>query len=96
MKKVCRFRFAEGVGRQAVEEHLALAIAAAESLYGKARVRLGTGYLVSKDGRQLALDTSNEIGEQVARLFTGFMIREIGEEAFSTERVERNLDVADG
>lgn len=96
MKTVVRFELGPETKRERVEELLALAIVVAECLHGKARVRLGTGYLFSDDGRQLVLDATSEVGEYVAELFTGLLIREIGEEAFSVQRAEKVVEAASG
>ena len=96
MKSVCRFTFSVAIARETVEAQLALAIIVAECMYGQARVRLGAAYLMSGDGRKLVIDVSTELGEHVAQLFTGLLIREMGEEAFSVERTERNLETTEG
>ena len=90
MRKVCRFQFEEGGSRQAIEAELTLAITVAECLFGRAQVRLGTGYLFSEDGRELVLDISGETGEYVARIFTGLLIRNVGERCFRVEAAARS------
>jgi hypothetical protein len=94
MRVVVRFEFLPGNDRDTVEAQLALAITVAECRYGQGRVRLGTGYLFSKDGRRLALEAGGEVGEYVIEVFTGLLIREIGEDGFSVERVENVADAA--
>ena len=94
MKSVCRFTFAIEVDREAVEAQLALTIVVAECMFGQARVRLGAAYLMSEDGRRLALDVSSEVGEYITQLFTGLLIREMGEESFSVERIQSAPDAA--
>ena len=88
MKTVCRFTFDGSTDQEAIEGQLALAIIVAECMFGQARVRLDAAYLMSEDGRQLVLDVSNDVGEQIAQLFTGLLIRELGEDQFKVERVE--------
>ncbi len=88
MKSVCKFTFASEAKKEAVEGQLALAIVVAECMYGQARVRLSAAYLMSEDGRRLALDVSSEVGEYITQLFTGLLIREVGEESFSVERIQ--------
>lgn len=87
MKDVCRFTFDGSQSSEAVEGQLALAIAVAECMFGQARVRLDAAYLMDSDGRQLVLDVSTEVGRWVAQAYTGLLIRELGEERFSVERV---------
>ena len=84
---VCRFKFAEGTDSVAVESQMTLAIIVAEVMFGRARVRLGVSYYMPEGGRQAVVDTSDEVGQYVARLFTGLLIRRIGEESFVVERV---------
>ena len=89
MKSICRFRFRPEIDREIIEAQLALAIVVAECMHGPARVRLGTGYLLSDDARRLVMDVSHEVGEYVAQLLIGLLIREIGEDEFSVERLQR-------
>lgn len=87
MPAVCRFRFPDGTDGETIEGHLALAIIAAECAYGKPRVRICAAYCLSKDKPQLAIDVSTEVGELIAQVFTGLVMRELGEEAFVVERM---------
>jgi len=72
---------------QDVEESLLLAVLAAECLYGEARVRLDAGYSISERKRALVVDASTDIGRSINRIFTGFVTREFGEDAFKVERI---------
>jgi hypothetical protein len=87
MPAVCRFKFPEGLDREIIETQLALAIIAAECTFGQPRVRISAAYCVSKDKRQVAIDVSTEVGEHIAEVFTGLMIRQIGEDKFTVDRV---------
>ena len=87
MPTVCKFKFPEALGREIIETQLALAIVAAESIYGKPKVRVNAAYFVSKDKPQVAIDVSTEVGEQIAQMFTGLMIRQLGEDKFTVDRV---------
>jgi len=49
--------------------------------------RLHASYAAS-DGKA-AIDVSDEVGEHIARVFTGLMIRELGEENFTVERMRK-------
>jgi len=96
MPVVCRFEFPGGLDRETIEAQLALAIVAAECTFGQARVRIGAAYCISPsngaaDGQkaiQVAIDVSTEVGEHIAQVFTGLMIRQLGEDKFTVERVE--------
>jgi hypothetical protein len=87
MADVCKFRFEQGPSRDSIETQLALAIRATESVYGSPRVRMGVGYLFSEDDRELAIDVSTEVGEHMARVFTGLVTWQLGEDGFTVERV---------
>ena len=85
--KLHRFTFPKSVGRDAVERIVADAIFIAECLHGPAKVRLGMSYYIAPGRPQCVIDTSTEIGEQVAQLVTGLMARQLGETAFRVERI---------
>jgi hypothetical protein len=87
MPAACRFKFPEGTDGVTIEGHLALAVIAAECTFGKPRVRISAAYCLSKDKPHLAIDVSTEVGELIAQVFTGLVMRELGEEAFVVERV---------
>jgi hypothetical protein len=95
MSTVCRFMFPEGLARKAIESQLALAIISAECVFGQAKVRISAGYCISplsetsneEKGLRVAIDVSTEVGEHIAQVFTGLMIRQIGEDKFTVDRV---------
>ena len=87
MAEICRFKFKEGVSKELIEEQMALAIVTAECTFGQARVRLHGSYAAS-DGKA-AIDVSNKVGEHIAQVFTGLMIRTVGEENFTVERIRK-------
>ena len=87
-KNIYRYRFKEGISMQDVEESLLLAILAAECLHGESRVRLDASYSLSEEKRACAIDATTDVGRDVCRIFTGFAIREFGEDAFKVERVQ--------
>ncbi len=97
MPVVCRFEFPEGLDRESIEAQLALAIVAAECTFGQARVRISAAYSISPpngatDGQkvtQVVIDVSTEVGEHIAQIFTGLMIRQLGEDRFTVDRVRR-------
>ena len=87
MKDVYRYSFAKEVPLQDVEESLLLAVLAAECLHGESRVRLDAGYYLDKEGRACVVDASTPVGQDISKIFTGFCIREFGEDSFKVERV---------
>lgn len=87
MPAVCRFKFPEGLDREIIETQLALAVIAAECAFGQPKVRISAAYCVSKEKPQVAIDVSTEVGEHIAQVFTGLMIRQLGEDKFTVDRV---------
>nr|AJG38134.1 hypothetical protein [bacterium enrichment culture clone fosmid MGS-K1] len=97
MKAVCRFRFPEDTARELIEGGIAEAIFNAECLFGKPNVRVsGVAYYISgpPKANQCVIDVSSEVGEHVAQVFTGIMLKTLGEDKFSVTRLEasRNPD----
>ncbi len=84
--KVYRYRFKEDVSLGEVEESLMLAVLATESVFGRSRVHLDASFCLNKEKRACEVDASTEVGRNIARIFTGFLSREFGEEAFRVER----------
>jgi hypothetical protein len=95
MPVVCRFKFPEELGREAIEAQLALAIIAAECTFGQPRVRISAAYCISpsngaadsQKATQVAIDVSTKVGEHIAQVFTGLMTRQLGDDKFTVERV---------
>ena len=85
MNEICKFKFKDGISKEMIEEQIALAIVMAEYTFGQPRVRLFAGYAAS-DGTAV-IDIGSDIGEHIARVFTGLMIRELGERSFTVEHI---------
>ena len=66
----------------AVEESLIQAVLAAECLHGESLVRLEAGYCLDEEKRVCAVDATTAVGRDVARIFTGFLTKDLGEGAF--------------
>ena len=97
MPVICKFKFPEGLDREAIENQLALAIIATECTFGQAKVRISAGYCISplretsngEKGLRIAIDVSTEVGEHIAQVFAGLIIRQFGEDRFTVDRVGR-------
>ena len=87
-KELYRYRFTDGVSLRDIEETLLLAVLATESLHGQSRVRMDAAYCIEDAKRACVVDASTDVGRDISRLFTGFAIREFGEDAFQVERIE--------
>jgi hypothetical protein len=83
---VYRYQFAEEMEFEQVEATLMLAIAAAESLHGAAQVRLEVTHTLDHERRVCVIDASSNVSRDLNRLFTGFIEREFGPDAFRVER----------
>ena len=87
MTDVYRYTFNENVPFQDVEQSLLLAVLAVECLHGESRVRLDAGYCIDEDDCACVVDASTPVGQDISKIFTGFCIREFGQDAFRVERV---------
>ena len=88
-KVVYRFTFAKHVEQEDVQAAIVLALFAVESLHGRARIRLDAAHLFDPSQMACVVDASNEVGVDLSRLFTGFLLREIGDDGFKVERIEK-------
>lgn len=85
-RQVYHYRFNGAVSLGEVEESLLLAVLAVESLYGRSPVRLDAAFCLDRDKRSCVVDAGSEVGRAIARIFTGFVTRQFGEDAFRVER----------
>lgn len=94
MITVCKFKFKKEVDPQFLEKQIAYSVLSAESIFGKAKVRIHSpGYLAS-DGK-VVINVSSEVGDHIAIVFTGLMNEFVGEENFTVERLEGRSDESD-
>ena len=84
---ISRYTFEPDVPVKNVEETLMLAVLAAESLHGRAHVRLDASFCLDAKKRCCVVDARSEVGRSIARVFTGFLTQEFGDAAFGVERV---------
>ena len=87
MYSVLQFRFPHKADRQRLEDDVALAIFAAECLFGRPRLRMEASYLVDAEGSACVMNVGGEAGEAAARIFTGLATARFGEGSFSVRRV---------
>ena len=86
-RELYRYNFDTRVPIRDVEESLLLAVLATECLHGRSLVRLDASFCLDAKKRSCVVDAATEVGRAIARIFTGFITREFGEEAFKVERV---------
>jgi len=77
-----KFIFKPDVDLEQAEGTLLLSIIAAEALHGQAAVRLEARYLFSNEKRACVIDCRGKASDDFIKIFTGFLIREFGEDAF--------------
>lgn len=81
-----RYTFKKRVSIDEVQDTLILSIIGAECLHGRNRIRLEGRWLLDKQRRTCMIDGSTQVGEDIARLFTGYLSREFGEKSFDVRR----------
>ncbi len=82
---VCRFKINAKVSKADIEEKITFAIVSAECTFGKAKVRLNAAYLAADN--KVVIDVTSLVGEHIAEIFTGLLIKDFGERSFTVERV---------
>lgn len=85
-KQVYAFRFRRHVDIDDVQDTLTLSILGAENLHGRARIRLDGSWRLDRQRRTCSIDASTPVGEDIAKLFTGYLGKEFGETAFTVRR----------
>ena len=85
-KKHYVYRLRRHIDIDDVQDTLTLAILGAENLHGRARVRLDGWWRLDRQRRRCVIDASTAVGQDIARLFTGFLTQEFGEGAFTVQR----------
>ncbi|MFM7165227.1 MAG: hypothetical protein ACKO3T_08260 [Planctomycetaceae bacterium] len=86
-KQLYRYRFTAEVPIGDVEASFLLAVLATESLHGEAQTRLDAAHHLDPNTRDLVIDAGTQVGRDLNRLFTGFIAREFGSDAFVVDRV---------
>ena len=83
-----KYRFdPETVPAQDMEDTFMLALMAVESLHSRPRVRMEVGFVIDKTNRICIINAITPVGQDLARIFTGFATREYGERAVHIERI---------
>ena len=87
-QELYRFEFTPDVPIEEIEASLLLSVLATESLHGEAQTRLDAAHFFDPERCSCVIDASTPVGRDFARLFTSFVNREFGADAFQVERVE--------
>jgi hypothetical protein len=83
---VYRYKATDDISFKGFEKMLLLAVLAAESLHGRSAVRLEVSFYLDEKERACVVDASSGVGLDFARIFTGFLAEEFGEDAFKVTR----------
>lgn len=89
MNQSMSYTFDQDVDLEEVGGTLALAVMAAESLYGESTVKLDARYLLRPRKRQCEIDASTDVGKALNRVFIGYIRREFGDGRFKVRRMNR-------
>ena len=88
-KTLYRYTFTPDVPIEEVEASLLMAVFATESLHGEEETRLDAAHYLDPTKRACVIDAGTRVGRAVNRLFTGFIEREFGPDAFTVEHLKR-------
>lgn len=86
-QEVYRYHFPTELPMAEVEATLALAFLGAEALHGESQVALETGHAWDADRLRCVIDATTPVGRSVCCLFTGYLRRQFGSQAFTVERL---------
>jgi len=67
-----------------------MAVKETDLIFGPARRKLETEYRLFRSEPACAIAGGTECGEHLARLFSGFLIKQLGEDGFVVERLDRS------
>jgi hypothetical protein len=85
MQGMIRYRFTTDVDLAEVKDSLMIAVMSVEGLHGRSRVRLEAKFSLNPHRRECEVETNSEVGQDLARIFTGLLNQQFGEEAFVVE-----------
>lgn len=85
-----QFSFSDQIPFHEVEESLLLALIATESVHGRSSVKLEASFKIHEQKRLCVIDAETEVGRHIARIFTGYLTQQFGEEAFKVKQLERD------
>jgi len=92
-RTIYNYRFDTDLPMDAIKGSLLLAVMAVEGLKGRARVQLEARFKLNKNKRSCEIEANTDVGESIARIFTGFLVKEFGENAFKVERLISSKDM---
>lgn len=85
-----QFHFDDKVPFDEIDGTLMLATLAAECIHGRTRIQLDARFEASRKDKSCWIDGDTVVGQTIARIFTGLMVRLFGEKVFKVERLEHD------
>jgi len=85
-----KFHFNDKVPFDEIDGTLMLATLAAECIHGRTRIQLDARFEANRKDDSCWIDADTVVGQTIARIFTGLMVRLFGEKAFKVERFEHD------
>ena len=79
-----------GAGPDLLKALALLAIKETELVFGRAKRKLETNYQLSPRRTVCTVEGGTGCGEHLAKLLSGFLIQQVGDEGFRVNRITRN------
>lgn len=83
---VYHFQFDPKIPARELKDTMLLAVMATESLHGRARVKLDAIHDLNLLNHTCRIDAYSEVGDDLARIFTGYALREYGKDRINIDR----------
>ena len=80
----------KGAGPEVLQALVLLAVKETELVFGHAKRKLETDYQLSPRRAVCTIEVGTECGEHLAKLLSGFLIRQVGDEGFRVNRPTGN------
>ena len=80
----------KGVRPDVLKALLHLAIKETELVFGRSKRKLETNCQISPTKTVCTIEGGTQCGEHLARLLSGFLIKQVGDEGFRVNRLTRN------
>jgi len=88
------YKFTPEIPMDAVKDSLLLAVMAVEGLKGRARIQLEARFRLERIERSCVINANTVVGDSIARIFTRFLAKEFGEQAFKVERIVSSVETS--
>ena len=90
-RNVYRFTLRKkGAGPEVLQALVLLALKETELVFGRAKRKLETNCQLSPKRSVCTIEGGTECGEHLAKLVSGFLIRQVGDKGFRVNRLTRN------